>query len=817
MRGNSSVEPPSWWEFSLDWPVEYVPCELEVVEPRRLTALEWAVLKMLEAFEDSPPSIQEAVEELGLGEPQFLEGTLHALLALGALTPRPGIEAPKGLEEVLFTERGLELFRKGQVDGEPSHPGCVLHFDTLTDEAIAPPSRSGTPKRPVIDASSLPPIREEVGLDRVRAIVQQFGPSIGGKDAFIRSSQVLAPAAALAQRSGHHWVSHSIGLTVTSHGKLALRTPSLTPGQRLWLTQQELTRWIEPPRAVTGSWTEVPAFRRSRAPLSEWQKTVDRLLPIPTVSQEAQRLIGAARREVLLHAAWVAAPGVEEALSAAARRGVAVYVLGAPSTRLVEWSTALQRRPGFIVEAVSSQLAAAALVVDGSDALLLDEVQAEVEESNRHAFEVAGATRTHAAALRPELRRALLSALPLPEPASPLPFEVRSAKDVLTSVNRLLGDAQLQLALARLVLEPESEVWARIQAWLCARAAGADRVAAIHQVADMAGRLVPEAPSASWQNTAMDLWRGYFAAILAAGPELVLEEVLRELIRLAPTGTRPEEILDRLVERWVPITPATRSPEPLRRILKLRQLGESRWPKEEVARSPGVQSVLDRCLEAVPPLPEGQPLLEIIELVEKSVPSDRAKAWAEAVANLWSVASHLREFKAWRQRHDPLKRLLGTALLPRLIDRWKALLQIESPNSLEQRVETLRCVQGLLPAPEAVAHVLAIPTNAPLLERIDLLVQWSSASKTVWGQEAIPSETWSQFLRQLLPSPAEGYAPDRHGPLLAELPRRLQGWPGGTSALKEWERELAVKQLIDPPPVENPGRGKKPKNGGKKR
>jgi hypothetical protein len=803
MRGNSSAEAPPWWEVTLDWPVEHVPCQLQVVEPRRLTALEWAVLRVMEAFGDAPPSLEETVRELGIGEARFLTDVLDVLVTQEALEPRPGVEEPGWLPDVVFTERGRQLFRKGQVDGEPSSPGYPLCFDVLTDEPLhAEVKAASRPRCPIIDPERLPAVREEVGLERVRAIVREFGPAVGGADAFIRSVRVLPPAEATGrQRSGHGWVTHPLVLALTPQGRFALRTPSLSAMQRSRLLEYTLDRWFVPARAVTGAWAPHASFRRTRQPLGAWLAQTEQLVPVSGVLQEARRLIASARREVLLHGAWAAAPGLAEALTNAATRGVAVYVLGAPSTRVVTWLAAAQRAPGFVLEVAGPEGMSGALAVDGGEALLLDEVLAEVEEFGRYAFEVAGVTRARAAALGTELGQTLLGALPASTPGEALPVDVRHAHDTGAVVQRLLGEPQLQLDLARFALHPSGSGWAGVEAWLASRCAGVDRVAAIQHVAELAGRLAPDATPSPWRDAGAAAWRAFFSAVSAAPPGTVPDSVLQALLKLAPQDVTGEAVLKPLVARWVTPVPATRSPEALRLLGRLRQLVEARW-QGAATRCPGFHAALARCLEAEAPTPDGQPLAELARLVASIAPAAEAQTWGWAVAALWPAPIRLQEFGPWQQRHEPLRALLGPSLTARFAEQWRALIQAEPARTSARMAEQLRCIQGVLTAPEALGFMLAVPGPEPLLERVERLVQLRLASRTVWTKEAPKDEFWSQQLQPLLTVPPEGYSAEVHGPLLAELARRLRDWQGMDAVLRTWSRALLGTL---PPPVRAEG------------
>jgi len=798
MRGSSSPESPPWWEIPLDWPVEHVACQLEVVEPRRLTALEWAVLRVLEAFGDAPPSLKELAEELGLGEPRFLVDVVRGLLSQEALHPRPGVNEATQLGEVLFTERGLELFRKGQVDGAPSTQGYGLCFDAITDEALSVNTPStAVAACPAINPSQLPGPREEVGLERLRTIVQQLGPPVGGADVRIRAVRVLARGEAQKLRSGFGWVKHPLTLVPTPEGRFRLHTPSLNPQQRSWLTEYSLSEWVNPAKAVTHEWAPHPPFRRGGQPLGEWSASMERLVPIAHAVQEAKRLLATARREVLLQAAWAAAPGIADALTAAVSRGVAIYVLGAATTSVKEWSTAPQRAPGFIIEAMHPDEAPGVLVVDGREALLLEEVSAEVEELGRYTFEVVGGTRARAAALGAELRQGLLKALPSPMSGTPLPFDVRHAPPTDAAVPRLLEEPRLRLDLARLALDPAPECWSGIEAWLAIRCQGSDRVAAIQQVADLAGRLVPDSTPAPWSSAGATAWRAFHMAILAAGPLVVADDELRALIRLAPPEMKPEAVLEPLVAQWSHPRPATQSPEALSLLGRLRTLMDGRW-QGAALRCPGFLTAMERCLEVVPPLPDAQGLAGLARLVAAIVPTDRAQRWAWAVVALWPPPVQLQDFVEWRKRHEPLGPLLGPALTTHHTEQWKVLIAAVPARTEEHLSEQLRPAQGLLAASEAVASILAIPVSEDLLIQAERLMGLRSASRSVWKQGSLSDETWNRYLQALLIVPAQGYSSERHGPLIAELSRRLKDWPGAGLAFRTWAHAL-VGTL--PPPV----------------
>jgi hypothetical protein len=247
--------------------------------------------------------------------------------------------------------------------------------------------------------------------------------------------------------------------------------------------------------------------------------------------------------------------------------------------------------------------------------------------------------------------------------------------------------------------------------------------------------------------------------------------------------------------------PATRSPEALRLLERLRQLLEARW-QGAASRCRGFRTALAQCLEVAAPTPDGQPLAELARLVAGIAPGDEAQAWGWAVAALWPVPIRLQEFDTWQQRHEPLRPLLGPALTARFAEQWRALIQAEPARTVERMTEQLRCIHGVLAAPDALQSMLAVPGPAPLLERIERLTQLRRACRAVWKQEAPRDDFWSQHLQPLLVVPPEGYSAEIHGPLLSELARKLGDWSGIDAVLRTWARALLGTL---PPPVRAEG------------
>ncbi|MFP2905184.1 hypothetical protein ACLESD_09025, partial [Pyxidicoccus sp. 3LFB2] len=227
-------------------------------------------------------------------------------------------------------------------------------------------------------------------------------------------------------------------------------------------------------------------------------------------------------------------------------------------------------------------------------------------------------------------------------------------------------------------------------------------------------------------------------------------------------------------------------------------------PGGRAARCPDFLAALERCLEVAPPPPDAQGLAGLVRLVTSAAPVDRARQWAWAVASLWPVPLQLQDFEAWRKCHEPLGPLLGPALTAHQAGQWKALVTAAPARTAEHVSEQLRLSQGVLAPHEAVESLLASSMPEDLVPRVERLILMKTAYRSVWKQDALGDAPWNQRLRKLLAVPPQGYASEVHGPLIADLTQKLQGWPGSGTALRAWA--LALVETL-PPPVRVEGLG----------
>jgi hypothetical protein len=198
MPANSSTKPDgqtsqtSSPDETFEWPVEVVVCQIEVVIPRDLTALEWVLERILDEFREEPPTLAEAAEELGLGDTVMLGDSLRGLIEMGSAESRVPGHRPEDLPQVRLTSNGQKTLIAGRITPLPAHHGLELYFDALTGEHIPrrPQDVRHEPQRPIVPIAELPPLRESIGLDRVRELSAARGEPYHRGESQIRRIEI---------------------------------------------------------------------------------------------------------------------------------------------------------------------------------------------------------------------------------------------------------------------------------------------------------------------------------------------------------------------------------------------------------------------------------------------------------------------------------------------------------------------------------------------------------------------------------------------------------------------------------------------------
>ena len=533
MRDKSSPAEPQglrWRRVRIAWPIEQVPVLVEVVHPRKLTALEWAVLRVADSFEGDIPSLDEVAEELGIADAVFLRDTLRDVVRLRALEPREAGGDSQNLSELAFTTTGRELYRRGKIEAEPAEHGLDLFFDALTDEDCAVPK--GLLEQPDIAfPSNGEPLqaRAAVGLDRVREIVRRLRGDLIRGDGEVRSVRPRQDS-----RSRVVWAPIVVDVVLTGGGHLVPVGSSLSVAAQRLLRDSALDDAIAPRAGVTADWVPAPRCR-SHLTFDSWLKLASRTLPDGQGDAEVLRLLQGATGEVLLHAGWYGRPGVAERLDTLVRSGASVVVFGQPETRaqyLQEHPT-----PGLLTFIASDTPLPAAVVVDGRAGLLVDDVKLRVAEQ-LVSIELAGILSGAACAqVREQFLGSVASALSFdPSPRIAARPVLTEGEGIDESVVSIMSEPELRERIARLMLLGQAEDLSVCNAWVCRAAPGPERVVALSRIARLAVRYVKSIDEDHAHAAAADAWRA-----LVEQPS-AHRNVVGLLARIAPPGTIADEL-----------------------------------------------------------------------------------------------------------------------------------------------------------------------------------------------------------------------------------------------------------------------------------
>lgn len=320
--GKDAAIPP-WCSLNLDWPFETVVVEAETVTSREPNPLEWAVVTILQTFQEQPPNLAEAAEELGINDPVFFTETLGNLLESGAVEKRDP-EGNLDFSNCRLTSAGEAFMSQQQLSSLAERHGIELCFDIVTGEHLMrlPRGCRAEPKNPIIPVEQLPEPRTNIGLDTARKLAK------AQDEPFLTAQSKLTNVNVQHEQGSIVWRSYEVRLSIDARGTISCMLRDGTQNQQQWLDQLDLRHEIVE-RLLSSSVNE-PGINLS-APAKkhdQWRRHVDKLISPLHVASDAATTIRSARRQVMAHRYWLSIPEVRNELLRAKDRGVNCTLFG---------------------------------------------------------------------------------------------------------------------------------------------------------------------------------------------------------------------------------------------------------------------------------------------------------------------------------------------------------------------------------------------------------------------------------------------------------------------------------------------------------
>jgi hypothetical protein len=638
LRDNSSpADPPAtaWRRARIGWPIERVPLVIEVAHPRKLTALEWVVLRVVDAFGDDVPDLTEVAEELGIADPAFLRDTLRDVVRLRALEPRSQHGSWASLSDLRFTEMGRELFRKGKIEAEPAEHGLELFFDALTDEARKEPKGLQDLTESAFPPGQPPPApRSAVGLDRVREIIRSSHPELLRGDGEVRSVQ---PSPGAWPRIS--WATVDVDLRVTADGQLVAVGSGLSPAAQQLLGDADLDDAVVPRTGITAEWG-LPAAKvcRSRLTHAAWTSIVHRTLPDGTADAEVLRMLQGSPAEVLLHAGWAERPAVAARLEDLVRRGARVAILGVVDTKVTVLPD--PSKPGVLAQIACSREVPAAAVIDGRVGLLADEVVLRLG-STPTSIELAGLLNVRGCEhARQLLLQALLSGLPAAATSRPAALPVLAPIDnVEAQGERVLSNEEVSRSLARLAFLQRPEDLELCTLHVSERAPGPERVWTLSRVGTLAIKWVPALGEGVSQAASLGAW---LTLVEQLGRTDHPSAHVMLLAHIAPPGASAEPLVSSAVPRTAALA-STNLGSATDALVALRDAVDNRWGQGTCA---GIAPFLSTRAAI---LSHGgfQDLVARLTAARRLLTGEELRSWTRDAANRLPAPTSPFELEAW--------------------------------------------------------------------------------------------------------------------------------------------------------------------------
>jgi hypothetical protein len=358
-----------WDSIPLDWPIEVVMTEAEVVVSREPSALEWTMVRILQEFADQPPTLAEAAEELGIKDPVFLAETLNRLEGSG-IVERQGPGTDLDLAGCRLTEAGHAFLGQGRLNSIPERHGLRLYLDMITGEHIRQPPRRTRQesKNAIIAVDALPARRTTLGLDRARELAKDQD------EPFLTAGSKIAGVTVQPDQGSVLWRRYDVTVGIDSTGTVRAQLLRGTEQQQQWLAQLDLRH--DGFEKLFSSSARQPYVHLLPAakPYADWRPSVERLVNPVRVVQEACDLIRSAQQEVVTHVYWPTLPEVRNELSLARARGIRDIAF-AHQSQATEVTVTLSNMAGVLYGGAPGTYGQAALLADGSRGLSIDRVQ----------------------------------------------------------------------------------------------------------------------------------------------------------------------------------------------------------------------------------------------------------------------------------------------------------------------------------------------------------------------------------------------------------------------------------------------------------
>jgi len=320
---DKNIDTPPWCSLNLDWPFETVVVEAETITSREPNPLEWAVVRILQEFQDEPPSLAEAAEELGIKDPIFLTETLGSLLESGAIEKRD-TDGSLVFSNCRLTSAGEAFLSSQRSSSLAERHGMEFCFDVVTGEHIVrlPKGCRSEPSNPIIPIEQLPERRTNIGLDTARKLAKTQD------EPFLTAQSKLTDVSVQQEQGEIAWRSYEVRLVIDPRGIISSLLQGGTVSQQQWLDKLDLRHELIE-RLLSSSIDQPDVHLPAPAKqYTQWQQYVDRLLSPLHMTSEATAIVRSARRQIVAHMYWLTLTEVKNELLRATDRGVHCMLFG---------------------------------------------------------------------------------------------------------------------------------------------------------------------------------------------------------------------------------------------------------------------------------------------------------------------------------------------------------------------------------------------------------------------------------------------------------------------------------------------------------
>lgn len=351
--------------FTVNWPFQRVCVQAKVVSVRTQNIFKWAVIRILEDFQEDRPSLEEAAEQLCIKDAVFLKEAAEELIAEGSVEKA---DSEKGTDFSNLRIISYDSMQSGNC--EPELHGFFLLFDAVTGEYVpfTDDDAESNADNPVIPPEELPDMRTHVSLEKARNYARTQN------EPFLTDQSGITDVKVNTDMSSVIWRPVRADIVLDQQGAVNCMLDSASEAQQSWIDKLSFEHRIFKNILNCGIDERFYPPVKSAMSFRKWNDSCRCIVEPEMLMKKAAELISSAETRIIIDAYWLNFASVRQATSGAIENKVAVTIC-ARDCQLTDIPEQLLNAADIVQLQDYPRIL---LVADGEEAVSIDRVEMNI-------------------------------------------------------------------------------------------------------------------------------------------------------------------------------------------------------------------------------------------------------------------------------------------------------------------------------------------------------------------------------------------------------------------------------------------------------